>query len=540
MKKRKSGSKEGKGGDSPSQLIRQVLVRINMSYVIGLFCILIGLLALNFYDWPPNRDITTYATMAQELNYGKELYVDIWDFKPPAIFVAYMVSQFLASSKQLQIMLLDLFPTLVVLVVLVKSGRAAGFGNAAGVWSGLFWIALSNDLRLQMHEPNTEIFINACVTLAFLLFLRLRGGSPVLISVVIGVLFAIACLFKTVAIAIAVVMGLIYLVLPPPGCRRPSAAGQVAVMAVSGAICLAATLGYFAVTGRFQVFWEVMIDAGPNYAAYAWQDILENLARPPIAGDRISLGVAVAVAPWLVVAVLAWLDRDHRRSWVLLGAYAFSALIAVALPGNFYAHYFQLLVPPLCLGLGWLAALFAKQARGFLVIGAPALVGLCLAMVFAYEASSFRMPADMLLRGTYQELYLETQTLGRRLGDALNDDEILYQWGEESGLYWYSGKRPTASVLRWPLVSGPQAERLTQQTLRSLIAQPPDLIVVVNRILEHNESHPVFEWIRSHYALLQPNRPGERKFFTFFVHAQGSPELVRRVVGVDDASSAAE
>ena len=49
------------------------VVRINMAYVIGLLCIVISLLTLNFYDWPPNRDITTYATMAQELIRGKEL-----------------------------------------------------------------------------------------------------------------------------------------------------------------------------------------------------------------------------------------------------------------------------------------------------------------------------------------------------------------------------------------------------------------------------------------------------------------------------------
>jgi hypothetical protein len=512
----------------------------NMSYAISLLCIVVGLLGLNFYDWPPNRDITTYGTMAQELINGKALYVDVWDIKPPAIFITYMIAQWLVSSKPLQILLLDLLPTVVVLVALIKSGREAGFGNAAGVWSGLFWVVLSGDLRLQMHEPNTEVFINACVMLAFLQFLRLKRGSPTLAPAMIGVLFAVACLFKTVAIAMAIVIGLTYLVLPPPGCRRSTATGQVAVMATSGAICIAAVLGYFAVTERFQVFWEAMVGAGVNYAGDIWQNVLDGLTLSPIVGDRTLLRVAVAIVPWLSVALLAWFDRERRRSWVLLGAYAFSALVAVGLPGNFYAHYFQLLVPPLCLGLGWLTALFAGQSRSILTTATPALLGLCLAVLFAYEARTYRMPAEMLLRGTYQELYLETQKLGRRLNDVLQDDEILYQWGEESGLYWYSGKRPRASVLRFPLFSGPQAERLTDQTQQSLMAQPPDLIVAVNRILDNSEGHPVFEWIRSHYVPLQPEEPGERKFFTFFVPADASPELVWRVVGVRDTASAAE
>jgi hypothetical protein len=497
-------------------------------------------LSLHFYDWPPNRDITTYATMAQELIKGKALYVDVWDLKPPAIFATYMMVQWLVSSKPLQILLLDLLPSIVVLVALLKSGREAGFGNAAGVWSCLFWVALSGDLGLQMHDPNTEIFINACVTLAFLQFLRLRRESPVLTPIAIGVLFATACLFKTVAAAMAVAIGLIHLALPPSGCRRATTAGHLAVMAASGLVCIAGVVGYFAVTGRFDAFWEVMVHAGVNYAGDIWQNVVDGLTLSPIVGDRTALRVAVAVIPWLSVAVLAWLDQDRRRSWALLGAYSFSALVAVGLPGNFYAHYFQLLVPPLCLGLGWLGTLFAGQSRRIPATAAPVVLGIGLASLSAYETQSYRIPTEILLRGTYQELYLETRKLGLRLGDVLERDEILYQWGEESGLYWYSGKRPPASILTWPLFFGPQAERLTQQTRESLMAQPPDLIVAVRYVLGSSKGHPVFEWIQSNYAAVEPEQPGERKFFTFFVPAGASPELVQRLRGVRYTASAAE
>jgi hypothetical protein len=49
-----------------------------------------------------------------------------------------MIAEFLVSSKPLQILLLDLFPTIIALVALIKAGREAGFGDIAGVWSGLF------------------------------------------------------------------------------------------------------------------------------------------------------------------------------------------------------------------------------------------------------------------------------------------------------------------------------------------------------------------------------------------------------------------
>ena len=60
--------------------------------LLGLFAATAGL-ATAFIGWPLNRDITTYATIAQELLQGKQLYVDVWDIKPPAIFVTYMLAQ---------------------------------------------------------------------------------------------------------------------------------------------------------------------------------------------------------------------------------------------------------------------------------------------------------------------------------------------------------------------------------------------------------------------------------------------------------------
>jgi hypothetical protein len=365
----------------------------------------------------------------------------------------------------------------------------------------------------------------------------------------IGTWFAIAGLFKTIALAMAVIMGLAHVLAPPCDGERSSAAKQVVIMAASGAICLAAVFGYFAVSGRFQIFWQVIVGSGPHYAAEGWAAALDSFVRLSPAGGRMWLVIALAIVPWIGVALLAWIDQDRRRSWVLLGAYAFSAAIAVALPGYFYAHYFQLLVPPLCLGFGWLATAFAKRGGAVLARGTPALVVLCLVVLLAFEARSYLMPAETALRnvgtarrgplsGTYhQELYLETQKLGRRLGEALHGDEILYQWGEESGLYWYSGKRPPAIASRWVLISGPQAGRLTRQTLKSLMARPPDLVVVANSVLDHSRGHPVFEWVRSHYDPRRPIRSGERKFFTFFVPKDASADLVRRV-GVDQASSA--
>jgi hypothetical protein len=507
-----------------------VSLRLNTNHVGLLLAALTCLLALNFYGWPLNRDITTYATIAREIGHGKSLYLDFFDIKPPAIFVTYMLVQSFIDDKPLQIFVLQIVPLLTVLIALLKCGPRAGFGMAAGVWAGLVWVALSGDVDLQMPWPNTELFINALVMLAMLLFLTLDGRRSTGTALTIGLLFALACLFKTVAIAMAILMGLAHLLFPPAGSNRKTTLRETLLMAASGASVIGLVVAYFAVTDRFHIFKEAMVDFGGVYAGNIAQNVVDGLTLAPFTGSSLLLRVAVTTLPWLVLLSIALYDRQHRRSWLLLGAYAFSALIAVGIPGRFYAHYFQLLVPPLCLGIGWFADFLARRSP----IPKKAILGLFgipLLVLAVAESKPYMSSPETMLRGRYAELYLETQALGRRLESALYEDEVLYQWGEESGLYWFSGKRPSASVLRFPLLVGPQAPRLTRQTEESLQARPPDLIVVVNYSGIASKKHPVYRWILSEYRGLSPTHPGERKFFTFYVPAVSDEEFVGRVLG---------
>jgi hypothetical protein len=504
--------------------------RITLNQGALLLAAVIVLLAVNFFGWPVNRDITTYATIARELMLGGSLYDEIFDTKPPAIFVTYMLAQWMFDAGPMQFFVLQLAPSLVVLFALLRCGPQAGFGVPAGLWAGLFWVALSGDVHLQMQSPNTELYINACVALALLQFLRLDGRRrwPTVLS--IGVLCAVACLFKTVAIAMAVTIGLAHVLCPPSGGNRKQAMQEVSLMAAGGAAVLGSVFAYFALTGRFAVFKEAMIDAGAAYAGDIGRNIVDGITLSPFTAGQPVLGWAAATLPWLALAGIAGMDRENRRSWVLLGAYAFSALIAVGMPGQFYAHYFQLLVPPLCLGIGWLIDLLLRR------VPVPRLAvhggfGLALAVLATFESRAYLSSPEEIFRDTYAELYVETRALGQRLGGALRDDESVYQWGEETGIYWYSGKRAPASILTYPLLAGPQAPRLQLQSLAALRADPPDLVVAAKYVLESSRGHTVFEWILENYRPLMPDVPGERKFFVFYVPADAEVEFIGRVLG---------
>ncbi len=56
---------------------------------LALLALTVALLRLRTYDEPVNRDPATYAVAAREYAGGRELYTDIWDLKPPAVFWTY-------------------------------------------------------------------------------------------------------------------------------------------------------------------------------------------------------------------------------------------------------------------------------------------------------------------------------------------------------------------------------------------------------------------------------------------------------------------
>jgi hypothetical protein len=493
-------------------------------------CVLATLLSLRFIDWPVNRDVSSYATIAAELEHGARLYVDVWDIKPPGIYATYLLAQWTIDDRNLQILVLHLVPSLIVLIALFLAADAAGFGRVGSIVAATFWVLLSGDTGLQMQDPNTELFINACCSAAFLMVLRQSRERSWHHAAVIGVLFAIACLFKTVALAIAVAVAVGCLFVRSSAETAASRVRMLVIMALAGAATLAIVTGYFGLTHRIDELREVTIDASRTYAGDLWGNVNRAFTMSRVLGERrLLLTLSIVVAPWLAFTVVAAWDRTRRRSWLLLAAYTLGALVALGLPGQFYRHYFQLLVPPACLVIAGVAALLLP-ARLEAVRRAPLLVVIVVGLgLAAFETRVYFGSIDAQLEGTYQDRYLQTQRMARRLSAQLRPDEVLYQWGEDSGVYWYSGRRPPASVLTYPLLRGPQAERLSRQSLASLTAHPPALVVASNYMLDDGVGHPVFEWIRAHYVPALPQRDPERRYFTFFVPSGSSADFVARV-----------
>ena len=100
--------------------------------LIGL-CALIFSLRLHTYDEPLERDLTTYAVIAHQMLNGKSLYSDLWDHKPPAIYVTHALAILLVGQGPGAIYLLNVAAAVATLLgVYVAASAVGGFAAGSG------------------------------------------------------------------------------------------------------------------------------------------------------------------------------------------------------------------------------------------------------------------------------------------------------------------------------------------------------------------------------------------------------------------------
>ena len=492
--------------------------------VLGLAA-LIALARLLTYDEPLERDISGAAVMGRELLDGRPLYSDVWDHKPPAMHATHALSQLVAGYGRGAIYLLGVTSAVVTLLGVFAAGTAVG-GAVAGLWAAVFWTIVSGDLWLQANQPNTEAFTNACLIWAFALLVRVEGRAPSHGRfVLVGTLFALASLYKTVNIASVVVLACAYVAWPPPlaGGRRRALAGMV-VAGVVGALAWALVVGWFVLTGRFEAFWEAVVTFNRFYAG-SLETNVRRLFNPAVHWAMLS---TIPLAVFAVLGLIGGLARGDRRRWVCLLAWTAGTALAVALPGRFYPHYFQLWLPLLAVAGGWAAGVLARLAPARVATLPHLAAVVVVVLLVVLQLPLYQLSPDDFSKVKYRtDLFVEERNLARELDTLLTPQETFYEFGAETGLYFESRRRPLSGAFYvFPLLSGPVAAKLSERVVRDLERNPPDLFIVADSVAR--AKNPVLAWAMEKYRWA-PGDP-KRGPFTLLVRPGSALEARMRAL----------
>jgi len=330
-----------KAGEARTSLLSRALLALAVLFVV--------VRALPILSFPMGRDQATYLVVGKGLLEGKQLYRDLWDIKPPGIFIVYAGIAKLFGRAMWSVAMVDILLLLLISYLLFRFtepylGRA-GAAPAVMVHASMhgemayFWIT----------QPET--FQVACVLAGYLLMKR-RGRWWEASSFVAGLLLGYACWLKYNGVAFLPFL-LFLPFLDTSGLdREPPRVSlsipwrnwlaRAALLLAGLAAAIGIVLAWIVFKGAWPAMKEAQFELLPRYAAMAVQRrphyLLSVFARTNYFLGEWNL--------WATLAglLVAWMRRDLRRFAPVFLA-ALTAYAAVVMQVRFHDYYFQTCYP---------------------------------------------------------------------------------------------------------------------------------------------------------------------------------------------------
>lgn len=426
-------------------------------------------------DW----DESLYLTIADEWSRGGLPYVAVWDHKPVGIYVIFRIALALFGHSVAAIRIATTLAVWIGAVLIYAIGRSVFRSRAAGGAAAIAYPAFS--LALMGIAANTELyFITLNLTGAWLLIRAWHSASRTRWEIAAaGVMFGAACEVKYLAAVEAAYFAGVFLALEWRARRQTWPGVMLAALTIAAATLVAplAAAGYFWSHSAWDEFWYANFTANFMHA----QEGPSGGGRP----DNALLRLAFWSAPILACLMCVWWRRATRRDpastrgtpveWALLGWIA-AGVAEASVTGQYYAHYFLVAWPPLCLLLGSLVRSFGLDAN----VRRAAVVAVLIACVPALEIG--RTVYRPWIDEWRQHGADRTARVAAYVRGRLGPGDRLYVVNDEPIVYFLAGGAlPTKYVFPYFLIHphfsaiakvDPQAE------IARIFADPPRCVVI--------------------------------------------------------------
>lgn len=428
---------------------------------------------------PPDfgRDAGVFAYSGWRLLAGEVPLRDIWDHKPPGIYLLDAAAIALGGARHASIAFLDIATGIAVAIAASWSIRPLARPTVRLVVV-LVTVATAYELERFAGMNFTEYPALVLVLVAYGAAVRhvVRRPDNYRWLIVAGLAGGSASLFKTTALAplLAILIGVGWSerTLKDGGTIR-----SVSTLLGSAAIPNVLSLATYGLLGGLPALVDTNITYNRLYGA--------PLSLPALVGDAVTVlsePTSLAVLSLFMVAIVSASvqrvsDGNHADSTKLVVLMVVALLAesgAVAVQGRSYAHYFVMTVGSLAMVLAWSLERLIPLARGTLF--PRGLVLVLLLCLLVTRASPRLDPAQTLrtLRGDFPTLPIVAEV--RR---ACPPDTSVYVWGAETQVNFLAQRRSASRyVYLYPLqMPGFETGRRANELLSDLRSAPPCAIV---------------------------------------------------------------
>jgi hypothetical protein len=483
--------------------------------------IVAGIPTLNY---PYGPDQALFAHIGDRLRHGAALYVDVWDVKPPGVFLVYALIGLLPGPEFRVLRAVDLLCSATAVLAVYVLGytywnRLAG-AVAGGLWGVTYVVATG-----FWHSAQPDSFMVLPLILALLVYELGRRRADRRLAFASGVLFAFCAQLRPVILLLPAVLVLADLSWSDEqqggwrGPLRSPAAGRGAALILGGLLLTALILLWLALGGALGEYVYAQLDFASAYARSGGPYSPDGLTFSTyLSGLRsgtmfIVFARTLLVAPALVAVVAGAVIRRDRyvvlTAWLALAAYA-----GVAVQGKYFLYHWHALLPLLALLSGWTAAFLWQALRSAgrsaaFAGGTLAAIG-CVLLALTPSVTDravrewegfvqyFREPEDrgayydrfgLYGRGTFS--YRASEEVATYLRAQTQPGDTIFIWGYDPLLFVQTGRDSPSRFLSFlPLMSLWTPPRWHNEFVDDLERARPAYIVV-----QRNENAP---WITGH------------------------------------------
>jgi hypothetical protein len=533
-----------------AQVVPRLSIRDPDAWLAWACWAVIAFCAIDILTFSFGRDQSIYALVGEGVLHGKMPYRDLWDFKPPGIFLVYALAQGLFGRGMVAIRLLEVAGLLASVFGFMRLADTF-FGRPR---AGLVGAAVAAIIHAELefwHTAQPEVF-GGYVTLAALI-LATSTSHPrrrYWVWFGTGVLFGLAFLFKPPLGGGAFVCGA-YLAKREQQRTNSTARGLLAMVVIGASAMLPILLcaAWFWVRGAWPALHWTLGEFTPGYTALGWKDRQAAGMLYYALEEAFFKFSALAAAGVLSMAAISPLhSREREGTFLVLGILAIQ-IAGVAMQGKFFPYHYtaslQLIGFLAGLGLYKLWRRCVGDAGGF--GGALAFVSFVVVVVSMRTATrdlpqDFSDRALMRLRYAFRKAPFPTREAADKelsyvadfnlsadrdvaleVRSRTSSSDPIFVWGFEPAIYWFSERAPsTRFIYDVPQRSEWQKGYARAELMRDLRQHVPALVIV-----QHND---VFPSVTGHLLDSHDELPGFPELFGFI---EGGYDFVKRVEDFD-------
>lgn len=410
-----------------------------------IFLLLLGLTLLTrlpVFIYPIlDEDESIHATIAAEITYGGDPYIQAVDNKTPLLWYQYaLMFRFFGLNNMFAVHALTTLMVFGTAFFLQRAGRLL-HSSYVGWIAAFAYVIFSTASFYKILASNFELhllfFEALAIWLALRAFLKKTSLAQVAWMLLAGLAAAGSILTKQQGGMILVSLPLALWSLA--GYQRGRIVGQSILFWLGAAAGLSAFALYARQAGFFDemIYWTMKQAGGYIHSGFS------DIAGWSRAARRIGLWILSSLPLWVAALFLLWRFCKHPPARFVMVLLALS-LVPVSMGGRFFAHYFLLTLPGLCLGMGlvweeWKPVL----RRAALVFSAFAAI--------LFLAGSLARPQIQKWEG-YPDV--DYQAIGARVRELTSAGDRIFVWGWSPEIYMFSDRRPASRFVFCDALSG--------------------------------------------------------------------------------------